>query len=225
MRRYLALGLLALLAVIGVACGGQSEPTPPPPILEPSPALIPTSTQAPTPTAASVSMPTPTPSAVATSTATSVPTPTPTPSAVATPNATSAPMPTPTPTVVPTPTATSVPTPTPTVYTYRYVGAYYVRLRRCLRPLRLPQYLHLPLSRCLRPLLRLPHYRHLAQRQYVSQIEDSRPPPSSILNTGSPSLRWSMTVGANSPSGFSTAKGIWWSCLLTRSDHLMAPKQ
>ena len=43
MRRYFTLGLLGLLAVIGVACAGEDEATP-----TPTPTLAPTVTATPT---------------------------------------------------------------------------------------------------------------------------------------------------------------------------------
>ena len=89
--RYPVIGLLAMLAAVGVACGG---PTPAPiPTTVPAPALAPTAKLTPEPTA----------------------TPTPTPTPPATPTTTPEPTETPSPTPVPTPTPTETPTPTPTL--------------------------------------------------------------------------------------------------------------
>ena len=108
MRRYFILSLLALLAIIGAACGGRpSEPTS-------TPTLEPTATSAliPTPTATITLMsppptPTPTPTPMP-------PTPTPPPTASPTPTPTPTPPPTASPTPTPTPTPPPTATPTPT---------------------------------------------------------------------------------------------------------------
>ena len=82
LRRWSILGLLALLATVGAACGRfDSTPTA-------TPTTTATATPAPTPiaTAVSIATPTPTATAVPTSTPTPRPTPTPTPTPTATPD-------------------------------------------------------------------------------------------------------------------------------------------
>ena len=120
MLRYLAIGLLAMLAAIGVACGGPTPvptPTPAPGLAlgpAPTPTPQPTATPTPEPTATRTPTPTATPTPTPTATPTPTPTDTPTPTPTATPTPTPTATPTPAPTAAPTPTPTATPTPTPT---------------------------------------------------------------------------------------------------------------
>ena len=85
-RGWGILGLLALVATIGVACSRfDSSPTP-------VPTAIATATPAPTPTSTAVPVVTPTPTATVTPTRTSTPTPRATPTPTPTPTATPAPL-------------------------------------------------------------------------------------------------------------------------------------
>ena len=121
MRLYFVLILLALLAMVGTACGG-SEPapnfisTPPPPTLTPTKApLLPTQTpvpSAPTSTLTPSSTATPTLEPTATPMPTPTPSPMPTSTPTATPDSTPTSTPMPSPTATPTPTLTATPTPT-----------------------------------------------------------------------------------------------------------------
>ena len=101
MKRYLILGLLALLATIGAGCA-QSEPIP-----SPTSTLIPVPTETSTPVATPTSTPTPTPQPVA---GTPIPANTLTPTLARGPQPTFTPTPMPTPTPAPSSIAPQAPT-------------------------------------------------------------------------------------------------------------------
>ena len=96
--RILAPFILAIAALMAIACAGE----------------LPTPTAAPTTTPVPTATPEPTPTQVPTATPVPTPVPTPTPTPAPTPTPTPEPTPTPTPTPQPSPTATPEPTPTPT---------------------------------------------------------------------------------------------------------------